>query len=218
MELSSDQVLGHGMPCLYEPSTCSRLAVSCLGGMGELAEEAKIVAGERAYIVDAGTHHRQTLDAEPEGKTAVDVRVVADRTQDIGMDHAGATHLQPAGALANPAAGSATDGAVDREVDPRLDERKEVAPETGAPLGTEELPRHLGKGSLEVCHGDVAVDGQSLELMQHPLVRGVLRLVAIDATGNDHSYRRLGLLHHASPHRRRVCTQHDLAGEIDVKR
>ena len=77
---------GHGMPCPYWPSR----RLHRLGGMGELAEEAKIVAGKRAHVVDAGAHHRQTLDAEPEGKAAVDVRVVADRAQDIGMDHAGA--------------------------------------------------------------------------------------------------------------------------------
>src|SRR5215216_8111712 len=130
--------------------------------MGELAKEAKIVAGKRAHVVDAGTHHCQTLDAKPEGKAAVDVRVVADRTQDIGMDHAGAAHLQPAGALADTATGAATDGAVDREVDARLDERKEVAAKTSAPLGAEELSRHLGKRPLEVCHGDVAVNSQSL--------------------------------------------------------
>src|SRR5215207_9716437 len=84
----------------------SLLAVSPSGRlrrMSELAEEAKIVAGKRAHIVDAGAHHRQTLDTESEGKAAVDVRVVANRTQDVGMDHAGATHLQPAGPLADPA-------------------------------------------------------------------------------------------------------------------
>src|ERR671920_687817 len=113
--------------------------------MDELAEEAKIATGKGAHVVDARAHHRQTLDAEPEGKAAVDVRVVADRAQDIGMDHAGASHLQPPAAFADPAAGATADGAVDREIDARLDEREEVAAEPDAPLRAEELTRHLGQ-------------------------------------------------------------------------
>ncbi|MDF3017283.1 MAG: hypothetical protein K0R44_2508 [Thermomicrobiales bacterium] len=96
--------------------------------MSELAEEAKIVAGKRPHIVDARAHHRQTLDTESEGKAAVDVRVVADRTQDVGMDHASATHLQPAGPLADPAAAATADGAINREIDAGLDEREEGRP------------------------------------------------------------------------------------------
>src|SRR5688500_2278338 len=69
---------GHGMPCRYSPSgrlavwPARRLAGSRLSGTRELAQEAKIVAGESAHVVDAGTHHGQTLDTEPEGKAAVD--------------------------------------------------------------------------------------------------------------------------------------------------
>jgi hypothetical protein len=36
--------------------------------VGELAEEAEVVAGKRADVVDAGPHHRQPLDAEAEAK------------------------------------------------------------------------------------------------------------------------------------------------------
>src|SRR5918994_4208829 len=124
-------------PYPYWPS--GRLAVSHLGRTGQLAEEAKIVAGKRAHIVDAGTHHRQTLDTQSEGKAAVNVWVVADRAQDIGVDHAGSSHLQPAGPLADAAAGAAADGAIDREVDARLNEREEVAAEPDAPLRPKEL-------------------------------------------------------------------------------
>ena len=154
---------------------------------------------KRADVVDAGPHHDQALDAESEGEAAVDVRVVADRAQHIGMDHAGAAHLQPAGVLADAAARAAADRAVDGEIDARLDEGEEVAAEADAPLRSEELPRHLGQRSLEVGHRDVAIDRQPLELVEHPLVRGVLRLVAVDAAGNDHAHRRLGLLHDAAP-------------------
>src|SRR5829696_440307 len=134
--------------------------------MGELTQETKIVAGKCAHIVDAGTHHRQTLDAESEGKAAVDVRVVADRAQDIGMDHAGSTHLQPTGPLADPAAGTATDGAIDRKFNARLDEREEVAAEPDAPLRPEELAGYLGQSPFQIGHRDLPVDRQSFQLVE----------------------------------------------------
>ena len=56
------------------------------------------------------------------------------------------------------------------------------------------------------------------ELVEHPLVRGVLRLVAVDAAGHDHAHRRLRLLHDPRLHGRGVGAQHDLAGQIDVDR
>ena len=48
------------------------------GRASKLPQEAEIVAGEGADVVDAGAHHHQPLDAEAEGEAAVDVRVVAD--------------------------------------------------------------------------------------------------------------------------------------------
>ena len=62
------------------------------------------------------------------------------------------------------------------------------------------------------------VDRQPFELVEHPFVRRVLRLVAVDAAGHDHAHRRRRLLHDARLHRRGVRAQHDLAGQIDVDR
>ena len=84
----------------------------------------------------------------PKAKPLYLVRVVADAAQHVRMDHAGATHFQPAGVLADPAALAVADGAVDREIDARLDEREEVAAEADAPLRAEELPGHLGSVPL----------------------------------------------------------------------
>src|SRR5215212_5882714 len=176
------------MPCLYPPS--GRLAVWPSGRLRrirKLTEEAKIVAGKCAHVVDTGAHHRQTLDAQSESKAAVDVRVVPNRAQDIGMDHAGAAHLQPAGSLADPAASPTTDGAIDREINARLDEGEEVAAEPNAPLQPKELAGHLGQGPFEIGHRDVPIDRQAFQLMEHPFMRRVLRLVAVDAAGHNHA-------------------------------
>ena len=82
------------------------------------------------------------------------------------------------------------------------------------PFGAEDLPRELGQRAFQVGHGDVAVDGQPFDLMEHPLVRGVLRLVAVDATRHDDAHRRRRLLHHACLHRGGMRPQHDLARAV----
>ena len=65
---------------------------------------------------------------------------------------------------------------------------------------------------------DVAVDRQPFELVEHPLVGGVLRFEAVGAAGHDDAHRRLRLFHDARLHRRGVRAQDDLPGQIDVDR
>ena len=145
----------------------------------ELLQESKIVAGKRAHIVDAVAHHDHALDPETEGKSRSIVGVVADGSSTLRMDHAGAAHFQPAGVFADAAALAVADGAVDGEIDARLDEGEEVAAEADLRRRAEELARDLWKHALEIGHGDVLVDRQAFELMEHPLVRGILRFIAI---------------------------------------
>ena len=127
----------------------------------------------------------------PKAKPVYVVRVVADARSTFGWTMPAPPISSQPVLLADPAALAVADRAVDREIDARLDEREEVAAEADPPLRAEELPRQLGKDALEVGHRDVLVDGQPFELVEHPLVRGVLRLVAVDAAGHDHAHRRL---------------------------
>src|SRR3954447_13386914 len=120
------------------------------------------------------------------------------------MHHAGTAHLQPPRVLTDTAAFAAADRAVDREINAGFYEWKEIAPEAHPPLGAEELAGELSKHTLEIGHRDVLVDRESLDLIEHPLVRGVLGFVAIDPTGHDHADRRILRLHHASLHGRGV--------------
>src|SRR3546814_6274554 len=68
------------------------LAPSC-----ELLQEPHVVVEERTQVVDTVTQHREALDAEAEGETAVLLRVDADVAQYARMDHAAAQPFQPTG-------------------------------------------------------------------------------------------------------------------------
>src|SRR5690606_37369430 len=100
---------------------------------------------EAANIVDAVAEHRQAVDTHPKCPAAVDLRVVAGPGQHVGMHHAGAEDLDPAGAATRPAALAVAERAVDRHVDARLDEREVVATEAHAPLSAEDLASKLGQ-------------------------------------------------------------------------
>ena len=56
-------------------------------------------------------------------------------------------------------------------------------------------------GHDEAALHAVALDGESFELMEHPLMGGILRFVAIGAAGHDDAHGRCGLFHHAGLHR-----------------
>src|SRR5206468_3861975 len=91
--------------------------------------------------------HRHPIYPESERKSGISLAVVADLTEDLGVDHPGAADLEPAGALAHPAdiarrqgplplAGGAGDVHLRR----RLGEGEERRPETDAgPLAEEAL-------------------------------------------------------------------------------
>src|SRR4051812_47955593 len=62
----------------------------------ELGEESRVVLVEQADVVDPVAPHAEALDAEAEGEPGDLLGIVADRAEDIGIDHAGAPHLDPA--------------------------------------------------------------------------------------------------------------------------
>ena len=85
----------------------------------------EIVAGERANVVDPVFASSPTARLpRPNAKPCRPLGIVTDPAQHIGMDHAGAAHLDPAGVLADAASLAVAERAVDREVDARLDERE----------------------------------------------------------------------------------------------
>ena len=63
------------------------------------------------------------------------------------------------------------------------------------------------QSALQIAEGDVGVDGEPFNLVEHGRVAGVRRIVAIDLARNHNAQRRLQLLHGANLHRRGVRAQ-----------
>jgi hypothetical protein len=69
----------------------------------ELLQEAQIVALEQPYIVDTVLQHCDTLGPHPKCEAGVYFWIVANRFQNVGMDHPSAKDLDPTSMLAEPA-------------------------------------------------------------------------------------------------------------------
>src|SRR5207247_3976249 len=126
----------------------------------ELLQEANVVLEEDAEVRDAVLQHRDALDAHPEGEPLHAIGVVAvllDEPEHVGVDHAGAEDLDPAGALAEriagavgQRAGAAAPEAGDVNLDARFGEREEVGFEASLALGSEGRSRELLHGAREI--------------------------------------------------------------------
>src|SRR5688572_16115981 len=68
----------------------------------ELPQEAEVVFDEVADVVDAVFPHGDALDAEAEGPAGIDFGVHVAGREDVGMDHAAAAELDPAGLVLEP--------------------------------------------------------------------------------------------------------------------
>src|SRR3954469_22431442 len=63
--------------------------------ISELAREAQVVFPQLPEIREPVAQHRDPLEPEAEGEAADLLRVVPDRLEDVRVDEAGATHLDP---------------------------------------------------------------------------------------------------------------------------
>ena len=133
------------------------------------------------------------------------------------VDHPGTEDRHPAGPSAGRAAGAATDQALDVERDGRLGERVVAGPEAGLLVRAVHRLGELVEEALEVAHRGPLVDHQALDLEELRAVRGVDRLVAEAATGEQRADRRLGGLHHPDLAGRRMGPQ-QVALDVDVER
>ena len=77
-----------------------------------------------------------------------------------------------------------------------------MRPHADAAFGPEQRLAHVGERSLQVADGEPLVDGQTLELHEGRIVRGVAGVAPVYAAGDDHVDRRLlQPLHGADLHR-----------------
>src|SRR5207244_590763 len=105
------------------PRTRRTRAASSPGPSSELGEDAEVVLPEQPKVRQAVPEHGDPLDPEAEGEARPLLRVVADELEHARVDDAGAAHLDPAGVLADRAAGPAAEEARDVELDGGLGER-----------------------------------------------------------------------------------------------
>ena len=161
--------------------------------------------------------HGDPLDPHPEGEALDLLRVIAVLAhvlEDVGVDHPGAQNLDPRRAFAQRATlavgGDAVDAveAGDVDLDARLGEGEEMRSQPNLTLLTEDRPGEGQQRALEVCHRDVGVDGEALDLVKLGRVGGV-GIRAVDPSGHDDVDRRGLLLHCPDLHRRGVYAQED---------
>src|SRR5689334_8448046 len=180
----------------------------------ELAQEAQIVLEEEPDVVHAVLQHRDSLDAHAERPAGDLLGIVADVLQDLGMHHPRAEDLEPARLLADSASLAGAEEAHHVDLRRRLGERKERRTKPDLAARAEHLAREQIERALEIGHGDVVIDGETLDLVEHRRVRDV-GVATIDHAGTDDTYRRLLGAHRADLHRRRVRAQECLGRQVE---
>src|SRR5690606_28700090 len=119
--------------------------------------------------------------------------------EDDGMDHPAAEDLDPAGVLAQAAAGPRAVGLLaeytsDVDLGARLDEREVARAQADRGARSVDALGELGEDALEMREGDVAVDEERLDLVEHRRVRRVV-VAAVHGPRRDERHRRLHRLH-----------------------
>ena len=180
----------------------------------ELREEAHVALIEQPDVGHAVAQHRDAGRPHAEREAGVALRVDAALLEHARMHHAAAENLHPAGALAGTAAGAMTELALHVHLRRRLGEREERGAEAHRGGRREEAARKVSQRRLEVDEGDALVDGESLDLFERRGVRRIERVAAIDHARHDHANRRLGCVHDADLHRRRMRAQQQAPGTL----
>src|SRR5690554_6788687 len=88
----------------------------------KLGQKAQVIIEKHADIIDAELEHGDALHAHAEGEAAVFLRVDAHRLEDVGIDHAAAEDLKPAGLAADATARAFAEDAPDIDLGAGLGE------------------------------------------------------------------------------------------------
>src|SRR5919202_1411390 len=161
----------------------------------ELRQAPQVVLPQQAQVREPVPEHRDPLEPEAEREAGDVVRVVADRLEHGGVDLPGAAHLDPAGVLADRAAGPPAREAGDVELDRGLREGAEARPDPDLALRPEERAREAEERALQIGERDSAVDGQPLDLVEDRAVGRVRRVAPVAAAERHHVDGRLVRLH-----------------------
>ena len=187
-----------------------------LAGCGaELLEEAEVVFEVEADVVGAVFEHGHAFDAEAEGEAAVLLAVDAAVFEDVGVDHAAAEDLDPAGVLAEVAAGAAADVAGDVHLGGGLGEGEVGGAQTDADLVAEHPLGEVEEGLLHIGKRHLLGHVEAFDLVEDAVGAGGDGLVAEYTAGADHPDGGLLLLHGAHLQRGGVRAEQHVGVQLD---
>src|SRR5699024_2798223 len=121
--------------------------------------EADVAFYHVAHVRQPVAELQGALDTHTKGEARVLLRVDSRGDEDVGVDHAAATPLDPAGAallVLEP----------DVHLSGRLREWEVVRADTSLRVRAEQRLREVVQGALEVGHGQALVHGQPLDLVE----------------------------------------------------
>src|SRR5699024_4213909 len=133
--------------------------------------EADIAFDHVAHIGQAVAELQSAFDAHAKGKALVLFWVDTDRAQDIRVNHAAAAPFDPASARALIREPHITRGGW-------LSECEGVRAHTRRGLWAKELARDVVRGTQQVRHGEILLDGKAFKLLQDRSMRSIQRIGA----------------------------------------
>lgn len=140
----------------------------------ELSQKSQVVLKKQPDIVDPILQHGDSLYTHAESESRDFLRIVADKTKHLGIDHTGAKNFQPARRFANPAglpfrnrSLAATNQTLDVDLSARFGERKETGPKSHPGILAEDLLQNMSEHSFEIGKSDVPIYHKAFHLMKH---------------------------------------------------
>lgn len=164
-------------------------------GTLKLFEEACIVLGEKAKVVDSIFEVSDTLDTHTESITCIHIGIDVARSEVVRINHSTAEDLYPPGVLTEVAAFTSANGAGDIHLCARLGEREEGGTQTNFSIGPEHLACESEEHLLEIGETHTLVHIEAFDLMEEAVGTCGDSLVAIDSSWAEHADRRLVRLH-----------------------
>ena len=172
-----------------------------------MTQPAQVAFKEGAQVWDAVFQHRQPVDPDAKGKALILLGVDPARSDHLRVHHAGAEDLHPVVTFTDFQL-AIVPATADVDLCGWLGEGEVRRAETQFHLvHLEEALHELLKHPFEVRHGDVFIQRQPFDLMEHRCVSLVV-IGAINTAGADDAQRRAQLLHGADLHGAGMRAQH----------
>src|SRR5687768_5133070 len=107
------------------------------------------------------------------------------------MHHAAATNLEPPGAFADGAAGTVAEDAANEHLGAGFRVGEEAWPNLDFRVRLEQLAREGCESALQIPHGHVLSDDETLDLLEHRRVCQVEIIATVHLARHDDPHRRL---------------------------